>query len=105
MADVLHELPPDPHRQEYADHLLPRDEAVAHRAAADAIPLVAAAVVAGGGATWRGGGGLDAVEELAHLPRPALHGGRVGHAGARLHQRVVDSVALAERLEGRLRGG
>jgi hypothetical protein len=105
VADVLHQLPAHPHRQEDPDHLLPRDEAVVHAAAA--APLVAAfdggQRVVVGAAARRGGGGLDAAEELAHLTRPELHCGRVGHAGARLHQRVVDAVALADHLERRRR--
>jgi hypothetical protein len=99
VADVLHELPPHPHRQEDPDHLLPRDEAVVHAAAFDGGQRFFV-----GAAARRGGGGLDAVEELAHLPRPALHAGRVGHAGARLGQRVVDAVALVDHPEGRGRG-
>lgn len=119
VADVLHHLSLHPHRQEQPHHLLARDQAVVHAAAAAAglalrrrraVGVVRFDVAAPVGGRLGGCGGargrrvdlsLCAVHGRADIRRPAAHGGRLDGAVAGLDERAVDAVAVAEHLERR----
>jgi hypothetical protein len=120
VADVLHQLPLHPHRQEQPHHLLAPDQAVAYaaaaaaarlalrrrRASATAVACCFRVVVAPAGGCLAVAGGrfglcIGAVHGRAYLRCPAAHGRRLGGAVAGLDERAVDAVAVAEHLERR----
>lgn len=91
VANVLHQLTPDPHREEDTDHLLARDQTVVHLAS-----LIRACKLC----NWRVlVGALNSLDELPELSCPSSDAGGLGCTIAGLDKSTINTIVLTEDFE------